>query len=143
MFKFLVYTALLCATSLMADEILWEKDFKSGMQNAKKLNKPVLFVSSRHTCKYCVILEETTFSQKDVIEKLNKEFVSIIAYSDENDYMPRELWQPGTPALWFLSPDGTPMFQPLMGAVDAENFLKALDIVKKEFDKNSQADKQK
>lgn len=141
MFKFLVYTALLCASSLMADGILWQEDFKSGMQNAKKLGKPVLFVSSRHTCKYCVILENTTFSQKDVIEKLNNDFVSIISYSDENDYMPRELWQPGTPALWFLMPDGTPMFQPLMGAVDEENFLKALSIVKKEFDKTSQTDK--
>ena len=47
--------------------------------------------------------------------------------------MPRELWQPGTPAIWFLNSNGEPMFQPLMGAVDAENFLKAVAIVKQEF----------
>lgn len=47
--------------------------------------------------------------------------------------MPRELWRPGTPAIWFLLPSGEPMFEPVMGAIDANNFLKALDIVKKEF----------
>ena len=78
--------------------------FEILIAEAKKANKPVLFVSSRHSCKYCVVLDETTFKDKRVIEELNKSFVSIIAYSDENDYMPRELWQPGTPAIWFLEP---------------------------------------
>ena len=134
MFKYMVMM-IFSAVVLMADGVLWEKDFKSGVEKAQKLGKPLFFVSSRHSCKYCVILEEKTFTNKDVIEKLNKEFVSVISYSDENDYMPRELWRPGTPALWFLDPDGIPMFQPIMGAVDAQNFLKALHIVKTEFDK--------
>jgi len=136
--KILIYIVLLCASSLMANEIHWEKDFKSGIENATKQNKPVLFVFSRHSCKYCVILEETTFANKDVIKGLNKEFVSIISYSDENDYTPRELWRPGTPTIWFLYPDGQPMYQPMMGAVDEVNFLKALDIVKTEFDRATQ-----
>lgn len=132
--KIFLYLMLLFAT-LAASDIKWAKDFNAGIADAKKANKPVLFVSSRHSCKYCVVLDETTFKDKRVIEELNKNFVSIIAYSDENDYMPRELWQPGTPAIWFLEPSAEPMFQPLMGAVDAENFLKALSIVKEEFGK--------
>ena len=70
---------------------------------------------------------------KKVIEALNKDFTSIISYTDEKDYTPQELWRPGTPAIWFLLPSGEPMFQPIMGAVDAANFLSALEIVKKEF----------
>ena len=125
---------MLLATSLMANEIHWAKDFKSGMAEAKKENKPVLFVISRHTCKYCVILEKTTFSDTKVIQKLNKDFISIISYTDDNDYIPRELWQPGTPASWFLLPNQQPMYQPLVGAVKAENFLDGLKIVKTQFD---------
>ena len=135
--KIFIYFALLVATTIIAGEIHWEKDFKSGIENASKQNRPVLFVFSRHTCKYCVILEETTFSNNDVITRLNKEFVSIVSYSDENDYTPRELWRPGTPTIWFLYPNGQPMYQPLMGAVDEQNFLEALSIVKNEFDKSS------
>jgi thioredoxin-related protein len=139
MYKILLIVVMSLFSTLMAQEIRWEKDYLSGVKNAQKVGKPVLFVSSRHSCKYCVVLDETTFKNAEVISKLNSEFVSIISYSDENDYMPKELWRPGTPAIWFLYPDATPMFQPLMGAMDAENFLKALNIVKEEFDKNSKS----
>ena len=127
--------ALFIATSSMANEINWAKDFDTGIAKAIKENKPVLFVYSRHTCKYCIILEETTLSDKQVIKDLNKHFISIIAYSDEQDAMPRELWRPGTPTLWFLKPNGEAMFQPIVGAIDASSFIKALEIVKKEFNK--------
>jgi thioredoxin-related protein len=133
--KFIIWLIFGAAVTLGASDIKWAKDFNAGIAEAKKANKPVLFVSSRHSCKYCVILDETTFKDKRVIEELNKNFISIISYSDENDYMPKELWQPGTPAIWFLEPNSEPMYQPLMGAVDAENFLKALGIVKEEFNK--------
>ncbi|MDQ7044106.1 MAG: DUF255 domain-containing protein [Sulfurimonas sp.] len=138
MYKILLAIVLI-TTSLLASEvkksILWQKDFKSGIKEAKKENKPVLFVYSRHTCKYCVVLEKNAFSDKRVIDALNKDFISIISYTDENDYTPRELLSSATPTLWFLKPDGHPMFQPLMGAVDKKSFLEALHIVKKEFDK--------
>jgi thioredoxin-related protein len=128
---------LLCLTlssALLGNEIHWAKDFASGITEATKQNKPVLFVFSRHSCKYCVILDETTFQDKKVIEALNRDYISIVSYTDENDYTPRELWRPGTPTLWFLNPKGEPMFQPLVGAIDSENFLKALAIVKEDFD---------
>jgi len=146
MYKLLTI-AILLVTSLVANEvnakntgkseIHWAKDFQSGIKTATKENKPVLFVFSRHTCKYCKILEQTTFSDARVIKALNKDFISIISYSDENDYLPRELWRPGTPTIWFLMPNAQPMYQPLMGAVGEEPFLQALGIVKNEFDKRN------
>ena len=62
--KFFIYMVLLLATSVFASDINWAKDFPSGIKDAQKQNKPVLFVFSRHTCKYCVILDETTFKDK-------------------------------------------------------------------------------
>jgi len=141
MFKKIILAMLLLASSLMASEVKWAKDYTSGMKEAKKQNKPVLFVSSRHSCKYCVVLDNTTFKDKDVVKALSRDFIAIVAYSDENDYMPKDLYTPGTPALWFLFPNGEPMYQPLMGAIDAPNFLNALAIVKKEFDKTELASK--
>ena len=141
MFKKIILAMLLLASSLMASEVKWAKDYTSGMKEAKKQNKPVLFVSSRHSCKYCVVLDNTTFKDKDVVKALSRDFIAIVAYSDENDYMPKDLYTPGTPALWFLFPNGKPMYQPLMGAIDAPNFLNALAIVKEEFDKTKLASK--
>ena len=134
--KNIILVLLLLVSSMFATEIAWEKDFNSGIENATAKNKPVLFVFSRHSCHYCKVLDETTFQDKEVIEALNKDFVSIVSYTDENDYTPRELWRPGTPTLWFLYPDGEVMFQPLVGALNAEELLRALVIVKEEFKKS-------
>lgn len=128
-----ILSFLLLTNIVFGSEIAWSKDFNSGMDQAKQTNKPVVFIYSRHSCKYCVLLENTTFKDKHVIEMLNKNFVSIISYADAGDYTPSELRTPGTPAIWFLLPHGEPMYAPLMGAVDPENFLKALNIIYDEF----------
>lgn len=135
MYKLLAFFVLFYGSLVMSNEIRWAKDFDSAIIQAKLENKAVMFVSSRHTCKFCVILEKTTLSDNMVIEALNKDFISIVAYSDDNDVVPRELWRPGTPAIWFLKPNGKPMARPFMGVIDKVTLLKALSIVKTEFDK--------
>jgi len=135
MLKKIILLTLISVATLFSSQVNWEKDFMSAIKNAQAQNKPVMFISSRHSCKYCVMLDETTLRNEMVIKALNRDYISVVSYSDENDYMPRELWRPGTPAIWFLMPNGTPMFQPIMGALGAEDMLKALAIVKEEFDK--------
>ncbi len=129
----IVLMVVMFSSLLLASPIHWAKDYKSGIAEATAKTKPVLFISSRHTCKYCVILERTALSDPKIINELNRNFVTIISYSDEGDYMPRALWRPGTPAIWFLDEKGEPLFQPIMGALDTDNFYKALMLVKKEY----------
>lgn len=136
MSKVIIYMMLFVATSIFASEINWVKDYYAGVKESQKVNKPMLVVYSRHTCRYCVQLDNTTFKDGKVIKYLNENFVSIISYSDENDFIPPELKTPSTPTIWFLFPTTEPMFQPILGAVDAEDFYNALNIVKKEFDES-------
>lgn len=133
MLKKIMFASVLFFSTLNASLVNWEKDFQSGLNAAKQKNKPLMFVFSRHTCHYCNVLDEETFQEEEVAEELNKNFVSVVAYTDDGDYVPRQLWRPGTPAIWFLMPDGEPMFKPLMGAVGPGHFLQALEKVKEEF----------
>ncbi|MEN8302566.1 MAG: DUF255 domain-containing protein [Campylobacterota bacterium] len=133
--KILIYMVLFFATSLMAAEVNWAKDFESGLKQAKAENKPMLFVISRDTCKYCIILKNTTFKDKKVTTVLNKDFVAVTSWINENDYVPERLFTPGLPGIWFLLPSGEPMFQPLMGALGTEEILHYLKQVKAEFEK--------
>ena len=133
--KILIYMVLFFATSLMAAEVNWAKDFESGLKQAKEQNKPMLFVISRDTCKYCIILKDTTFKDEKVTAVLNKDFVAVTSWINENDYVPEKLFTPGLPGIWFLLPSGEPMFQPLMGALGTEEILHYLTQVKSEFDK--------
>jgi len=133
MVKFYISMLFVLSTSLIAESINWAKDYKSGIAQATKEQKPVMFVVSRHSCKYCVILEQNTFSNPRVISKLNKEFISIISYTDERDYIPRGMYTGGTPTTWFLASDGQPMFSPVTGARGPEAYMSALQVVKDKF----------
>lgn len=139
----LIYMVLLFASSLMAAEVSWAKDFQSGLKSAKVQNKPMLFVISRDTCKYCMILKNTTFKDEAVVTALDKNFIAVTSWLNENDYVPERLFTPGLPGIWFLLPSGEPMFQPLMGAQGKEDFLYALGLVKTEFDKLNSSTQQK
>lgn len=124
---------LLTAIMAYAGGIKWEKDYASALKASKTLNKPMFFVISSHTCRYCLLYDKETLSNTKVIEKLNKDFVNVIAYLDDNPVFPNDLYVGGTPATWFIASDGEPMFQPLMGALEPEQLIKALDIVKSKY----------
>ena len=135
--KLVVFLALLFTTLLMADEVHWAKDYNSGIELAKKESKPVMFIISSHSCKYCLLLDRTTLKDSKVVQALNKDFIAIRSWTDKRDYIPVELAQntPGLPGIWFLLPNGSPMYQPLLGYVKAPDFLGVLATVKTAFDK--------
>jgi len=136
--KIVLVVALLLATSLMADGVHWAKDYNSGIARAKKEHKPVMFIISSHSCKYCLLLDRTTLQDPKVVKSINKDFIAIRSWTDQRDYIPTVLAQntPGLPGIWFLEPNGDPMYQPLLGYVKAPNFFGALATVKTTFDKS-------
>lgn len=128
---------LVMFSTMFANGIKWEKDYTVALKQSKALNKPIMFIISNHNCHFCVQFDTTTLSSPKVIQKLNTDFVAAIAYTDENPIVPPDLYVGGTPATWFLKSDGEPLFEPLMGAIDAKRFLEALDIVTAEYKKKS------
>ena len=132
--KKLLLVLLFGAPLLWGEGIRWEKDYDAAVAKAQQVDKPIFFVFSSHDCKWCRHLEATTFSDSEVIAKLNRDFVNVIAYTDQGDFVPKALWMPGTPALWFLNPKGQAMFEAIPGAVGAKDFLEATDIVLQAFE---------
>jgi len=143
MHKIIILFFMLFASSVIAGEVNWAENYKSGIEQAVKEKKPVLFIISRDTCKYCVLLDNTTLKDEKVVQMLTKNFVAIRSWTNEGDYIPQMIRQntPGLPGIWFLYSDGTPMYQPVLGYMDNKNLLHALEVVKKEFDKNSKGKK--
>ena len=122
------------AVSLFSAEIKWEKTICDAVKRAQKEHKPIMFVVSRHSCKYCVMLENTTFKDKKFVDKINKNFIAVIAFSDDGDYIPGNLYSNGTPASWFLYKNGFSMYDgPATGAIPTKDFLKILDEVQKRY----------
>jgi thioredoxin-related protein len=126
---------MMLASIVVGADIKWQKEYAVAVKTAQQQKKPLLFIISNHNCRYCVQLENTTLKDQKVVQKLNAGFVASLVYVDENPSFPRDLYVGGTPAIWFIGANGEPMFEPLMGAVDAVTFMKALEIVGAEYKK--------
>jgi uncharacterized protein YyaL (SSP411 family) len=137
MFKKLVLVALMFL-SVHAGELHWAKNYQSAIKTATQENKPVLFIISRDTCKYCILLDNTTLKDDKIVKALSRDFVVSRAWTNKRDYIPMEIAQntPGLPGIWFLYPDGTPMYQPILGYVKKEDFLQMISIVEETFKKH-------
>lgn len=131
--KYFLLISVLLSMVAAGQEIKWEKSYSVAITKAKAVKKPVMFIISNHNCRFCRVFESTTLKDPKVVQKLNDDFVNVVVYIDENPLYPHQLDVPGTPGTWFLKPDGEPMFQPVMGAIEPEVFLGALKTVKDDF----------
>lgn len=135
-----IFLILLLSVGLFAStaKVQWTNSFKDAVATATLEKKPILFIISAHDCPYCHILEDKTLSNPKVIKQLNEHFVSYVTYLEDHKPFPKEFFRPATPTIWFLYDDGKALSDPVMGAVDAKNFLKILGLVEKRFNKVKQ-----
>jgi thioredoxin-related protein len=124
LFVWMMLTGLLAAASLQL-----EAGYEKALSKAQAQDRPVMLVLSSHSCRYCDLFDQETLADDQVIKALNRDFVNTVVYAAEGQYVPRQLITGATPTIWFLKPSGEPMFQPIMGAVGKEDFIKALAIV--------------
>ncbi|MEW5831280.1 MAG: thioredoxin family protein [Campylobacterota bacterium] len=127
----IVAALLLGSAVLFGGEIKWEKDLSGAIERAAKEKKPLMVVVTKYGCKWCDVLKKETLKNPKVSAIVNRDFVAYEGVMEEGG-VPQSLMTPGTPATWFIK-GKTPMFEPVMGAVGVEDFLYALDTVKKEY----------
>lgn len=123
----------LATTALLGAELKWEKEIGSAVDRAAKEQKPLMVLVTKIGCKWCDVLKQKTLKDPKVTAILNRDFVLYEGVVEEGS-VPPSLMTQGTPATWFIK-GKTPMFEPVMGAVERDDFLQALDIVKQEYKK--------
>jgi thioredoxin-related protein len=126
---------LFSAVTLSAADIKWEKDLSVAVEKAAKEQKPLMVLVTKEGCRWCDVLKQNTLKNPKVVTVLNRDFVVFEGVVDAGT-VPQALMTQGTPATWFIK-GKSPMFEPIMGAVESDDFLKALDIVKQEYKKSS------
>jgi len=128
--RIMIATAMMLWAALASAATLnLEKGYNEALAKAVELDRPVMLVISSRNCRYCVMFDQETLSDATVIEALNRDFVSAVVYPDQGENVPPYLLTGATPSIWFLVPDGRAMYEPVMGAVGKDDFIKALAIV--------------
>jgi thioredoxin-related protein len=127
----MIVASVLAAGTLWAGEVKWEKNYADGLAQAKKEKKLVMVDVYTDWCHWCKKLDKDTYANKEVAEKLAKEFISIKLNpekSTKNRKVAEEFGVRGYPNIIFLDSDGKKLAQ-LSGYRPADAFLKQLEAL--------------
>lgn len=90
-----------------AGEIVWYPWGKEAFSRAVREGKPILLSISAVWCHWCHVMDETTYSDPEIIRMINREYIPIRVDSDRNPDINRRYNQGGWPTTAFLSSRGT------------------------------------
>mgnify|MGYP001017285145 CR=1 FL=1 len=118
---------LMMASALFALDSSWLSDYDKAVKIAQKENKNIyVFVTSDY-CKWCREFENVTLGNKQVIKKLEKEYV-LVHFSKEKHQVPKEFKTSPIPRHYFVSPQKDVFFEDL-GYRNEKYFLGVLNDI--------------
>jgi len=89
-----------------AAEIRWRPWGDKAFQEAQVADKPVLLAISAVWCHWCHVMDETSYSDPEVIRLINERYVPVRVDNDERPDVNRRYNMGGWPTTAFLTPDG-------------------------------------
>ena len=110
-----------------ADQIRWRPWSEDAFAEAEAADRPVMLSISAVWCHWCHVMDETTFSDERVIERLNDAFIPVRVDNDRRPDINRRYNMGGWPTVAFLTPEA----EVLTGAtyVPPDQFLGILDRI--------------
>ncbi len=89
-----------------AGEIHWQAWGARAFEEAVQDDKPILLDISAVWCHWCHVMDETTYSDPEVIRIVNERFIPVRVDTDERPDVNRRYNLGGWPTTAFLAPDG-------------------------------------
>ena len=90
-----------------ASEIAWLHWGEEAFARAAAEDKPIILGISAVWCHWCHVMDETTYSDPDVIATIARDFVSVRVDNDERPDVNARYNMGGWPTTVFLAPDGS------------------------------------
>jgi len=126
--RIIVLMISLSVFSLYAAQLNWADSYEDAVLKAKQDKKNIMLLITTNSCRWCRKLESETLIDKDVVQRLNKYYISLHVTRGEDNY-PRHLEAPGVPTTYFLDVKGKPIIKKVRGYWNAEDYLSFLDDV--------------
>jgi len=92
-----------------SSEFKWNTDLSATLQDAKKINKSVFVDFYADWCPYCRELDENTFSDPQIQQKLVQNYLLVKINVDQNPASSSQYKVYSLPTLLVLNPDGQEM----------------------------------
>jgi len=133
------------------DAIDWRPWDEAALAEARRVNKPIFLSIGYASCHWCHVMARKTFADPRVVGTLNRHFVNILVDREERPdldhhfmaIMSAMLGFSGSPANFFLTPDGTPLFAAGYLGPDAEygkqGFVALVETMARQWTENRAA----
>jgi len=92
-------------SSLFSANIDWLHDYNKALSLAKAQQKDVYLFVGADECRWCDVFIEMTLSKKEVIKKLEEDYILLFMSRDKHD-IPEKFERYGVPRHYFLTPKG-------------------------------------
>jgi uncharacterized protein YyaL (SSP411 family) len=89
-----------------AHEINWHEWNDAAFAEAQTQDKPILLDIGAVWCHWCHVMDETSYSDSEIIRLINERFISIRVENDQRPDVNRRYNLGGWPTTAFLTPDG-------------------------------------
>ncbi|HUQ16782.1 MAG TPA: DUF255 domain-containing protein [Candidatus Saccharimonadales bacterium] len=89
-----------------AGEIAWREWGDAAFAEAQSADKPILLAISAVWCHWCHVMDETSYSDDEVIRRINADYIPVRVDNDQRPDVNRRYNLGGWPTTAFLTPDG-------------------------------------
>jgi YHS domain-containing protein/thiol-disulfide isomerase/thioredoxin len=89
----------------MAAELKWGNDLKKAAAESQATGKPILITFTASWCHYCHKLLDETFTNQELIARVNEYFVPVVLDADENERAVELLGIEAFPSTVVISPE--------------------------------------
>lgn len=86
-------------------QIAWRKDFAGAAREAQRLRKPLLVVVGARWCGYCQQMQQQTFPNAAVSQRVNGQFIPVLIDADEQPAVVEQLNVSALPTVLVMSPE--------------------------------------
>ena len=113
----------------------FEGTFSEALKASENQNKPIFIDSYTTSCTYCKKMDKTTFKNKEVVNYLNANFITIKINmrSDEGTQLKEKYGIDALPTLLFINSEGKSLVR-INGFADTETFIKKAKKAKRKFE---------
>ncbi|MGE4419495.1 MAG: thioredoxin family protein [Sulfurimonas sp.] len=122
--KFFIPLFLLLST-LYAGELNWLNNYDEALKQAQKENKGVYLFIGADVCRWCERFKKLTLSKKEVIDKLEEDYV-LLYLSRDRHQIPKHFVTKGVPRHYFLTKDGKIVYEDV-GSREVEGFFSLIE----------------
>lgn len=128
--RFFILISILLSM-LQASHVSWYGDFDKAHQQALKENKKLMVLLIEKECKECIETIKTTFINQPYIDKINREYVSVLITKNQKSSYPIEmLYTFAYPTLFFLDNKELFVCKPIRGGVTPDKLKSYLEQCK-------------